>query len=587
MAYDDVMPPMEQLGYEKKYNFTQYSHDENINVIPEDDFKHLVEETFKTIADVLRNTYGPYGSTVMISAIGETTTTKDGYNVFSSLKFSHTYKQMVYMAISKIINRVNSRVGDGTTSCILLADKLFRILKDTIKDVNDKRVLLDVLTKFEEYLQSSEAMKLEADAPVKPLTKDALLGMLEMAGNYDTRLAEVLEKAMSPTVDENGKVTTVRNVVADGKVDIVTESGAMYDIDYLPGNFRINCEFMNEEYALLFMNETPTKIALYDIPFGASQWNFIHDTHDKRTRVIILARDFRADFLDNEYKRYLVNCGLTKSDPLLIICKFKGGDASKGYSIRDDILDLAAIMKTVPISLNTLAVDHDTLPVVPIQVHDGKCMCFFVDEVPQKRIEQIKYELHADTTNSMVKTHVLNERIRSLMLDAQDTSVNIHASSSLELKMLCDKVDDCTSIVQSALDYGIAPNMFVYGYWRLLKYEESLGEFDTVEKSVSQAIRKSLVGLFNDIWYSRHLDKDNTKRDAIAEELYDKPNTGYDIINERYVPIEELPTSAQYDLEVIAAAISIVKYLLTSKALIFDASVMRQVDDTGKYAPIG
>ena len=53
----------QEMGYDKVWDFTQYSHDNNVNVIPEDDFRRLVQETFKCIADNLRRTYGPYAST--------------------------------------------------------------------------------------------------------------------------------------------------------------------------------------------------------------------------------------------------------------------------------------------------------------------------------------------------------------------------------------------------------------------------------------------------------------------------------------------------------------------------------------------
>ena len=40
------------MGYSKVYDYTQFSHDHHINVIPENDFKRLVEDTFKTITFV-------------------------------------------------------------------------------------------------------------------------------------------------------------------------------------------------------------------------------------------------------------------------------------------------------------------------------------------------------------------------------------------------------------------------------------------------------------------------------------------------------------------------------------------------------
>ncbi len=102
----------------------------------------------------------------------------------------------------------------------------------------------------------------------------------------------------------------------------------------------------------------------------------------------------------------------------------------------------------------------------------------------------------------------------------------------------------------------------------------------------ADAIMTALKGLFNDIWKSKHGNEFLEKRDQIAKQLYASPTYSFDIIKESFVSSDVLPTSAQYDLEVIAAAISIVKYLLTSCALIFDAFIMKPVDDTGSYKPI-
>ena len=57
----------------------------------------------------------------------------------------------------------------------------------------------------------------------------------------------------------------------------------------------------------------------------------------------------------------------------------------------------------------------------------------------------------------------------------------------------------------------------------------------------------------------------------------------YEIVSNKFVEQRMLPTSAQYDLEVVVAAISIVKYLLTGRALIFDAHILPAVNDGGHY----
>ena len=85
-----------------------------------------------------------------------TTATKDGYNTFQAMHFSHNYKQQVYLHIQEIINRVNSKVGDGTTSCILLAEKMFNELNSICKNAEDERRIKGILEEIENNLQNPD-----------------------------------------------------------------------------------------------------------------------------------------------------------------------------------------------------------------------------------------------------------------------------------------------------------------------------------------------------------------------------------------------------------------------------------------------
>ena len=221
---------LQAMGYKPVYDYTQYSHDNDVNVIPEEAFKRLVHDTFKTMTDVLRETYGPYGSTVIISDQGETVTTKDGFNVVEAMGFSHQYKRMVYLTIKKICERVNRNVGDGTTSCIILAECLFNILNDLIKTPNDKREILNILTSIERKLDNVNKIDTSYDSyPVEPLTLKSMKNIISLASNYDEELTNVLMEALSPTTETsemygagNEKVCSIRNVVAEA--DVMTDS---------------------------------------------------------------------------------------------------------------------------------------------------------------------------------------------------------------------------------------------------------------------------------------------------------------------------------------------------------------------------
>ena len=174
-------------------DYNAYSNAKQVNVIPEKDFKELVADTFSTIAETLRATYGPYGSSIIISESNETITTKDGYNVFQSLGFSHNYKKMVYLTIKKIIERVNRNVGDGTTSCILIADKLFRNIEAILSTPDDKRQVLQILDDIEELLQHINLPD-NYNHPV-PLTEEHFKNIIRLASNYDEQLTSTITEA--------------------------------------------------------------------------------------------------------------------------------------------------------------------------------------------------------------------------------------------------------------------------------------------------------------------------------------------------------------------------------------------------------
>ena len=571
---------MSVAGYEKVYDYSQYAHVNNVNVIPEKDFKRLVEDTFKTIADILRPSYGPYGSVMMISEQNETTTTKDGYNIFCATGFSHAYKRMVYLAIKKIIERVNRNVGDGTTSCILLAEKMFKSIENCIRTPDDKRNVLKILNAIEHDLQNPEELKNDDDIIV-PLNMKALSGLLNIAGNYDDELSDILMKAFDPEIDEesdNDLIHSIRNVVVESRVDPDGDSTVSYEVNYLPGDYRVRVN-MGMEQALLFDKKRKIRVALYDHAFGSSDWNFFMHNFDKETETLIMARSFNRSFMDNEYVRYYKDRQLTKQPIKIILCEVKGN------YFKHEIADLAAILNTTPIGMESKAVVHEELPIAEIEIFKENCMCFYTDNIPTEYIKSLTYEMDSDVSDSMIKRADYINRINALHHKNKDTMVIVKAGTSLELKMITDKIDDCVCAVKSALTYGIVPNMLVYGNYRI-EYMDFNSDLDgDLAADVTYAISQSIKGLFRDIWISKYGEDLGDIYDTFEDKLYHITPTpcSFDIISNSWVGTEDLPSSAQYDLEVIVAAISIVKYLLTSRALIFDAHLMQQVTDVGHY----
>jgi len=569
---------MASMGYGRVYDYTQYSHDNHVNVIPEQSFRRLVHDTFNVITETLRETYGPYGSTVMISDQNQTITTKDGYNVFESIGFNQVYKQKVYLAIQQIIERVNRNVGDGTTSCILLAEKIFNNVNQLMTTPEVKRQILKELSEIESDLQDSSILELHKETKIimTDITKTALMNLIRLASNYDDELVNVLYEAFSPEYDNEGFIVSVRNVVAEREITMDSNSNVQYKIDYLPGDYRVRVN-MDVEFGLALSQPTKIKTIIYDHAFSSSDWINFMKSYDGEN-VLILARTFTKSFMDNEYVRFLKEYMLKKLPVPLYLAEIKG------EFVQNEIHDLAALLGIKARDMNDLVVNFDELPITTVQVYKGNCMCFYDVTSPTGYVDKLRKEMNKDLSGSYITRKEYLSRIKALSLTNKDTLVTAKCGTSLESKMIMDKIDDCTAIVNSAIENGIVPNMLVYAYFRM-ECIRTADDSSELMKSIVTEIQHAITGLFSDLWDSKYGKDCKDGMDDEIERIYDF-NTyfkSYDLIHNELTNVEDLPTSSEYDLEVVVAALSIVKYLLTSRAFIFDAHLLPPIGDVGHY----
>lgn len=100
------------------------------NVVSGERLKKVQEVTLKTLADYLAPTYGPMGSyTQIISGSDQDNTfakySKDGLTVLSKILFNRPIETSIKAEIEEICRYVESRVGDGTTSAVILSQLIF------------------------------------------------------------------------------------------------------------------------------------------------------------------------------------------------------------------------------------------------------------------------------------------------------------------------------------------------------------------------------------------------------------------------------------------------------------------------------
>lgn len=579
---------LQMAGYKKVYDYTQFAHENHINVIPKEAVGRLIEDTFRPIAQVLKETYGPYGSSNLLMEGNETTSTKDGFKVFENLAPNHTYKKMVYNTISKIIKRVNKNVGDGTTSCILLADKIFRNLKDIIKTPDDRRQMVTALERLSQYLQSNDALEVtRKNGMVESLDKNTLKKLMLVSANYDQSLVDALFKALDPQIDENGNVASLRNVVPSSEIatDITTDN--RFTLEYLPGDFRL-CVRTDYDNLVKFADKREVRVILYDHNMTPADAVALMDAYDDKP-TLVLSFGYTSMLRNDAFVQYVNKKAFNKkahapnSDINLFFMDIQG------YYKLNDVNDLAFLLGTVPRTIfNTKIDDINIYPTAEVSLYHGDCLAFYglkgnVDT--SEYIKRLQMELEIDDKKSITRVKNYNNRINALKMDVPDTLMTVKCSSSMEAQLIMDKIDDCISIATSAQASGIVPNLFKYGKKRLDYYlNNAMFEEGSIMPRIIEAIIDAIYGIFADIYESKYgTDYSWDAFEELRNDFYENHGVSYNIITDQFVDMREIPTSAQYDLEVLVAVLEIVKYLLTPGAIIFDAHILKPVDDEGHY----
>lgn len=144
----------------EKYDEPIYDYDENdneyrvhpllnigespaINVMSANDFQKRVSEIFQMTADVLAKSYGPYGSSSIISEYPYQHVTKDGFSIMKKLSFSKDIT-LVDDAIKGLIetpcSRLNYAVGDGTTTAIISVNAIYQEYLNRMEEIKEENI---------------------------------------------------------------------------------------------------------------------------------------------------------------------------------------------------------------------------------------------------------------------------------------------------------------------------------------------------------------------------------------------------------------------------------------------------------------
>lgn len=160
------------------------------NVVSGAKLKEIQSRTLAELAGFLQRSFGPYGSTTCLKKINSLNNyTKDGHNILSGIIYNGIIEQSIKDDVESITRHIVSTVGDGTTSAVLLSDKIFNVFKNDEKFQNISPAV--ILRKFSEVVDEvSDKIRNHG----KKCTLEDIYNIAMISSNGDEKISENIKQ---------------------------------------------------------------------------------------------------------------------------------------------------------------------------------------------------------------------------------------------------------------------------------------------------------------------------------------------------------------------------------------------------------
>ena len=127
------------IAIQKKYGLDGINQSTyTSNIYDEAQTVAKLRSSFEILSNTIGKTMGPYGSTILLEQQEDyLLITKDGKDVFDHIRFNDNVAHIVWTIVKRAIGSQARGVGDGTTSAVVVANKLYQNFIDALSDKNN------------------------------------------------------------------------------------------------------------------------------------------------------------------------------------------------------------------------------------------------------------------------------------------------------------------------------------------------------------------------------------------------------------------------------------------------------------------
>ena len=568
------------------------------NVVEKEILQIKIGETLQRVTDIIKKSYGPYGSHTLISNKGNVPIfTKDGFSILEKIRFSEIIPANIYILLVQLSQKLVREVGDGSTSAIVTANSIYKHIADISnnfkrpKDFTDilKSIQDDVINIINEYFTIS----LEDMSPTKKL--EILTNVASLSNNNDSDIGEQVAKIISKT----NKYTSITIESAINDKDGITE---IFKDGYNAKKYLAATPYIygNNEQKTIEL-DSPIILAAYEIFDIHYSWitSLLQNISGKKIPLVVIYDTISQDVVDKylEYvmsNRHNLQLYLVQTDSL-----------SRDENL-DKFNDMAVYINADPLTFSSITKDNvpnpnDVLGGCGKFVLSRKDGCSFIKGKGTLINHSERFDAHIkniqdeyDRTSPSLKIARGSLKNRIAQLNATFCTIFVGGSTQEEKDTNKYLVEDSVLACRSVIEHGYTLGSNITPYYALsllmsaymfpdIKHDITFKSLKYKDNPNFGVILNKLLEAYNEVRYRDENGEGKTilhqffsimekhETDIVARKAEILSNFAvYNIVTETTDNIfnSSVIASSKTDTEIIKTAFSIISLLIASNQFI-------------------
>ena len=563
------------------------------NVFGEEEFKEQFLIVFKTMANILSKTLGPFGSTTMIDQQTNYSVTKDGFHVLANLRFADTKQNRIYSTLFNISHQMVAKVGDGSTSAVVAAYAFLNAMLDEIdkakirpKQLND--TIQKVVSGICEIISKNAI----------PVTKDNLMSTVRNIANIATNENEFYTDLITRIYERLGANCDIN--IAKSQTfenDVIYEDGVYSNDNYLVDSLyhnRGNVCHINNCKVLMFDNALEPEI--FDM-FAMAFNSYCQSDHSTLIVIAPFYDQYLMDKIRKDAEKYVQI--FSNSAVINFPMVFIKSNLTKPVQ-KEMYRDLSALLGATIIQPPDVRDVTNWLNEVAKEASKARAeKREMSDEYPDKIREFIKSHMGAcdeaimgDRTSSFkgfsnknlglfekayhdaevklqeaeenaakldtIDNSVYDAKTRFSKINCKSATIMVGGANRLEIDMNYDAVDDAVKACASAVKYGynLGCNMAIIN--AVLEYIKTKHP-EGIEYMITDGIFNAFRSVYRTILTNGY---SNEEAEVILDKCI-KEGICFDMNVHDYDHNMKVINSCRTDIEILRGAIAMVGLVLT------------------------